>query len=447
MNEIGQVRIACANGDHRWLEQLLVFSDNWDLVNTVFDSNSPRTSTLMHLALFYNNVKCLRVILYWPTFDLGRILPMPFNARSPMRLAIEHSNGNMDVIHELLKYDGLFHEQLLQCMLDIPTERLQILLENPQFDLFAHHRKYLYPPMYMYVSRYSQMNDPEQPLYTECFNLLFDRTIVAYMTKKFHRIFDVFKYLGHIPEVRRQKFYEMMEKHYKNNNSKYPLLQRSIALVANYPALGPLLLILHDNFNSRQRYRTINSLIIVLKSTVFKLIRLALKDRNAELMTCICNVLKSTNLKFADEFFTLGNFILRDRHPSVVEVLKILFCCLLDLNFSFNHSICMLFQYRYSLREVNLTIEAMMPFSTFNCEDYVIHRVMRPRYFLPRRVFHPAKRRMFSLKQLCRRKIRSIVYSGVQRNERAFVYGIMSLDLPVPLKNYLRFNSIYSHFI
>lgn len=450
MNEIGRVRIACMNGEHRKLEELLLLSGNWDLVNTVFDSNEPRTSTLMHLALRHNKVKCLRVIMYWPTFDLARILPTPFNAHSPMRIAIEHSNGNMDVVHELLKYDGLFEEQLLQCLLDLPTERLQILLANPQFDLFAYHRKYLYPPMFMYMSLYSQVYDPELPLYADCFNLLFDRTVRGYMTKKFHRIFDVFEYLRHIPRVRKQKFYHMVDKFYKNNNSKYPLLQRSIPFVANYPALIPLLLILHDNFNSRLKYKTINALIGGMKSTVFKLIKSALRDRNAELMTCICSVLKSTNLMFADEYCTLGDFILRDRHPSVVEVVKILFSCLLDLNFSFNHTICMLFQYRYSARDVNLTIEAMLPFSTFNSEDYVMHRIIRPRYRLPRRIVQPvslAKRRLISLKQMCRRKIRSGIYSVVRRNDRAFIYGIMSLDLPVPLKNYLRFNTIYSHFI
>lgn len=454
MDEFEQVRLACETGDYRNLQQILTNSDDLNLVNTIYDRDdgSPQSDSLLHIAVRNNNLECAKVILYWPSFEHCLILNSTEN--SPLYLALE--NNYIDIADLILKQNIVYHNKLYFFIIQLPVPTLKLILENQNFDLFGYPGKAYFPEDALFIlNMFSRAYEFEDPIECDCFKLLCDRYLKINADNDFEIIFKILISLTPV-SVRKNCNY-IFDTFYKINNSKYSILQKGVALAAESENLNDIIyksfLVLHDSFNAKATYTTLDEIFEALDSTVYDLIGNFLEEKNEEWLDFVCVLLKSLNLEYvgyhaSDDFRFEDLFLIRyDRN--IIAMVKTLFNCLIELNFSFNKSIFSQFGFGFLIRDVKLSIALMLPFSSCFCGNYIISPEDKLQYMLGLEHVEDreaVKLKVFPLQQLCRLKVRNQIYSTVGGNNRTFINAIMSLDLPIALKNYLRFNNIFSDF-
>lgn len=454
MNEIEQVKLACESGDFQKLQHILTNSDDQNLINAIYerDDDLPQSDSLLHIAVRNNNLECAKVVLYWPSFEHCSILNSTEN--SPLYLALE--NNYMDIADLILRQNIVPQTKLYFFIIQLPVSKLKLILENQNIDLFGFPLRGSFPEdTLLILTMFSRAYDFDDPIECDCFKLLCDRYLKIIPDNDFEIIFKILVTLT--PVSLRKNCNYIFDTFYKINNSKYSILQKGLALAAQSENLNDItyksFLVLHDSFNAKATYTTLDELFESLDSTVYDLVGDLLEEKNEDLLNFFCVLLKGLNLEYvgyhsSDDFSFRDLFLIRfDR--DMIAMVKILFNCLIELNFSFNKSIFSQFGFGFLIRDVKLSIALMLPFSSCFCGNYLITPQDKLNYMLGLENIEDSeavKVKVFPLQQLCRLKVRNQVYSTVGGNNRTFINAIMSLDLPIALKNFLRFNSVFSEF-
>lgn len=447
-----QLKIACERGDSIELERVLKekFCSNIEL------------DLLCKIAIQHKQWECLKVIVLNSYFDTAQSSPLSFIFKT----------NNFNALKILSKYTKIPFVYIIESIKCIAPKKVKLFLDSPDFEnicFYDDDKQISSSTMLMIIlESFSKLYCYKNRDTTELFVFLFKKTLKVHITENFDSLFkrswlsvhvygrtthrlvnflDIFLNLP--PATRKEMLDHILEEYYTINNSKYPLLQRGYALAKSFDNLRPFLLILHDRFNENETYNSLNEFMDELSHPVpivednllgieaptiiekfFQIVNDSITNKNEGLLTFICSACKSLNLELTCQNFMLDRFIdnvvsIELDHTST-EMVKILFNCLINLNYQFG-------RFGNCVTVLNIRLALIAPFTSIT-------------YELVKGKTSGRMRKDISLGNICRVKIRREIYRKVDGNGKAFINAIMSLNLPTAVKNYLRFNYIYSDF-
>lgn len=452
LEDLVRLKVACDNNDDVLFESIINNSkDPYDLLNEEYTLYPTGPHSLLKIVVRNNCLKCVKTVMCHKLFNGDFLNYSHRKDCNILNFALDHDY--LDIVEFILKQNVLHVEVVYDCINQYGLyhiEKLKGLLENERLDLMSYKMGDApLKPHDTLLSIFSHEHKLQTSIEIECFEIILEQTFARLPNEDFENVFYIL--IGLSPNSIAINRDYIFTRFYTHENSKYDLILKAFEMTPlekdpEYRNLHSFFLILHDKFNANGKIKTLTELFFRYLDVSFnKIVTTIIADRNETILSFICDILRLPKLEYADEILYPLHFMTKYKRNTLdaeqINMIKILCICLLELNYPFDFFIINLNK-EYKKKpndDILFVIELMLPFSTCYCQNEW-HLMFRDREHSENDHIED-KTKTISLQALCRLKIRNLLYIHSGQSAKGLVNGIMSLEYPILLKKYLRFDS------